>query len=99
MKAVCEVLVGAWWSFVSGLALMSLGLVMIAAGSTPEDATSTVIAMVAVVIGIVGLGIAAAQGKAGRKSEEQRAQILERMDTIVDLLCNIRDRGQPPQSP
>lgn len=95
MKAVREIIVDAWWSFVSGLALVLLGLVMIATGSTPEYATSTLIAMAAVVIGIVGVGIAAAQGKAGRKTEEQRAQILERLDTIVNLLRS-RNRGQRP---
>lgn len=77
----------------SSLALVSLGLVMVRTGSTPEHATSTVIGTVAVVIGIIALGIAIEQGRAAKRSDDQRAQLLERMDTIVGLLRNIRDRG------
>ena len=93
MKAVREIIVTAWWSFVGGLALLLLGLLMIATGSTAEHATNTLIGMVAVVIGIIALGIAIEQGRAAKRSDAQRVQLLERMDTIVDLLRNIRDRG------
>ena len=99
MKAAREIIVGAWWSFVGGLALLSLGLFMIATGSTAEHATNTLIAIVAVVIGMIALGIAIEQGRTAKRSDEQRQQIICRMDEMAGLLRDIRNRGQPLQSP
>ena len=99
MKAARDFIVGAWWTFVSSLALVSLGVVMIATGSTPEHATSTLIGTVAVVIGMIALGIAIEQGRAAKRSDEQRERIICRMDEIAGLLRDIHDRGQPEQSP
>ena len=65
----------------------------------PEHATSTLIGIVAVVIGMIALGIAIEQGRAAKRSDEQRERIICRMDEMAGLLRDIRDRGQPLQSP
>lgn len=93
MKAIREIIVGAWWPFVGGLVLLSLGVLMIATGSTAEHATNTVIGAVAVVIGMMALGMAVEHGRTAKRSDEQRERILKRMDEIAGLLREVRNRS------